>query len=346
MLLKNLSELNGTSGAEKPVRDFLRQEIEPYVDDLRVDKMGNLIARKNMHHPGPKVMLAAHMDEVALIITEITAEGFLKFRSVGGIDPRILLSKVVKIGDQRLNGVIGSKAIHLTKLSERQKSLDYDQLSIDIGAKSKEEASTYVQLGDYAYFDMVFEVIGDGILKGKALDDRIGCAVMVEILKREYDFPLIAAFTVQEEVGLRGAKTAAYHIEPDFAIVLEGTVSGDMPDVEDRDWVTEIGKGPACSIMDNATLYPAYLVRQVADLAKRRGIPLQFRRGNGGGNDAGVIHLSRSGIPTLALSVPCRYIHSFASLVSLGDFTSTIELVDAVLREIPDKIRTSTRPQT
>ena len=209
MLLKSLSELNGTSGAESLVRDFLRQQIEPFVETITVDKIGNLIATKNGHLSGPKVMITAHMDEVALMVTDITSDGYLKFRPVGSIDARILVSKPVRINES-LVGVIGAKAIHLQKRRERQKALPIDQLYIDIGAKSKEDASSKVKLGDYAYFMTKCESFGEGLYKGKAFDDRVGCAILVELLKRDYDFPLVAAFTVQEEVGLRGAKVAAY----------------------------------------------------------------------------------------------------------------------------------------
>ena len=244
MLLKSLSELNGTSGAEGLVRDFLRQQIEPFVDTINVDKIGNLIATKNGRLTGPKVMLAAHMDEVALMIVDITSDGFLKFRPVGGIDARILVSKPVQI-NKTIFGVIGAKAIHLQKLSERQKVLPFDQLYIDIGAKSKDEAAGKVKLGDYAYFITKCEPFGEGLYKGKAFDDRVGCAIIVELLKKDYDTSIIAAFTVQEEVGLRGAKVAAYHTAPDFAIVIEGTIAADVSDREEEGWVTELGKGPA-----------------------------------------------------------------------------------------------------
>ena len=253
MLLKNLSELNGTSGAEGLVRNFLRQEIEPFVETVNIDKMGNLIATKNAHLTGPKVMITAHMDEVALMIIDITSDGFLKFRPVGGIDARILVSKPVKI-NEFLVGVIGAKAIHLQKRLERQKALSFDQLYIDIGAKSKEDAASKVKLGDYAYFMTKCEPFGEGLYKGKAFDDRVGCAILVELLKQDYDFPLVAAFTVQEEVGLRGAKVAAYHVAPDFAIVIEGTVAADVSDREEEGWVTELGKGPACSLIDRKSV--------------------------------------------------------------------------------------------
>ncbi len=334
MLLKSLSELNGTSGAESLVRNFLRQEIEPYVETVKIDKMGNLIATKNAHLTGPKVMITAHMDEVALMIIDITSDGFLKFRPIGGIDARILVSKPVQINES-LVGVIGAKAIHLQKRSERQKALSFDQLYIDIGAKSKEDASSKVKLGDCAYFMTKCEPFGEGLYKGKAFDDRVGCAILVDLLKKDYEFPLVAAFTVQEEVGLRGAKVAAYHVAPDFAIVIEGTVAADASDREEEGWVTELGKGPACSLMDRKTLYSPKLIQWVTDLARQKGIPLQFRRGTSGGNDAGSIHVSKAGIPTIVLSVPCRYIHSFASVISEKDYTTCFNLVDVLLKDLP-----------
>ena len=336
MLLKNLSDLNGTSGNEGLVRNFLRQHVEPFVETINVDKMGNLIATKNGHLAGPRVMIAAHMDEVALMIMEITSDGFLKFQPVGGIDPRILIAKPVKINES-LIGVIGAKAIHLQKPAERQKALSFEQLYIDIGAKSKEDAASQVKLGDYAYFMTKCEPFGEGLYKGKAFDDRAGCAILVELLKKDYDFPLVAAFTVQEEVGLRGAKVAAYHVAPDFAIVIEGTVAADVADREEEGWVTELGQGPACSLMDRTTLYNPKLIQWVTDLARQKGIPLQFRRGASGGNDAGPIHVSRAGIPTIVLSIPCRYIHSFASVISEKDYTACVNLVDELLKEIPRK---------
>ena len=341
MLLKSLSELNGTSGDEGLVRNFLRQEIEPLVNSINVDKMGNLIVTKNERRIGPKVMIAAHMDEVALMIVDITSDGFLKFRPVGGIDARILVSKPVKINES-LVGVIGAKAIHLQKKSERQKALSFDQLYIDIGAKSKEDASSKVKMGDYAYFMTKCELFGESLYKGKAFDDRVGCAILVELLKKDYDFPLVAAFTVQEEIGLRGAKVAAYHITPDFAIVIEGTVAADVLDREEEGWVTELGKGPACSLMDRATLYSPKLIQWVTNLARQKGIPLQFRRGSSGGNDAGAIHVSKTGIPTIVLSVPCRYIHSFASVISETDYTACLNLVDELLKDLPRMLEVST----
>lgn len=336
MLLKTLSELNGTSGAEHEVRNTLRSVITPRVDSAFTDKIGNLIAHKRGEMNTPTVLITAHMDEVALMITEITSEGFLKFRPVGGIDPRVLVSKPVNISG--INGVIGAKAIHLQKVQERQQALKLEQLYIDIGCKSKEETAKHVKLGDYAYFTTDFETLGNNFLKGKAFDDRVGCYILTEILKKTYNLSLAAAFTVQEEVGLRGAKVAAYHLKPDFAIVLECTVSAEMAHLEEEaDWVTELGKGPALSIFDQSTLYNPLLIRQATDIAINRKIPFQFRRGNSGGNDAGKIHISGEGIPTLCISVPCRYIHSGVSLVNKADIENTIKLIEEILKVIPDK---------
>lgn len=333
MLLKTLTELNGTSGAEKEIRNALSQELKPYVHSLSTDKIGNLIVQKNPQASGPKVMIAAHMDEVALMITSITSDGFLKFQPVGGIDSRILVSKPVRINS--LMGVIGAKAIHLQKPKEREQALKIEQLYIDIGARSKEEAEKHIKIGNYAYFFTETERLGQGYLKGKAFDDRVGCTILAELLKRDYPLNLIGAFTVQEEVGLRGATVAAYHVQPDFAIVLEGTVSAHMMEVEEGEWVTEPGKGPAISIMDRSTLYQPKLLHQVIQLAEKNSIPYQFRRGNSGGNDAGKIHLSREGIPTIAISVPCRYIHSSASVLFEEDVRNALRLADLILNAIP-----------
>jgi len=277
------------------------------------------------------------MDEVGLMITEIGSDGILKFGVVGSIDPRVLISKIV-ILNESLPGVIGAKAIHLQKPVERKKALSLEQLYIDIGASSKEEAAKYVKIGDYAYFDTAFDTLGKGYYKAKAFDDRVGCAVIAELMKNSYDYPLYGVFTVQEEVGLRGAQVAAYQVNPDFAIVLEGTVSADMIDVEEDEWVTRIGQGPACSFMDSSTLYNPELVRYVEKLARDNQLPLQFRRGARGGNDAGKIHLSKTGVPTITLSVPCRYIHSPVSIIAESDYLNCIKLVDLILRNLPHEL--------
>lgn len=336
MLLKTLTERNGTSGDEKEIRKLLQDELKPYVHSLSTDKIGNLIARKypQDQYQGPKVMIAAHMDEVALMITSITSDGFLKFKPVGGIDPRILVSKVVKANSSQ--GVIGAKAIHLQKPREREQALNLEQLYIDIGAKSKDDAEKQVKIGDYAYFLTETETLGQGFLKGKAFDDRVGCYILTEILKKDLPLNLVGAFTVQEEVGLRGASIAAFNVQPDFAIVIEGTISAHMLHVDEEGWVTEPGKGPAISIMDRETLYNPKLVQQVINLAEKNGIPYQLRRSNSGGNDAGRIHLSGGGVPTISISVPCRYIHSCTSVLAEKDMENTQRLVELVLTSLKE----------
>ncbi|MDR3288605.1 MAG: M42 family metallopeptidase [Peptococcaceae bacterium] len=334
MLLKELTELNGVAGMEKPIREALIQALEPSGCAWRIDKIGNLITSRNTLSTAPRVMLSAHMDEVGLMITEIDADGTLKFRTVGVINPRLLVSKAVRL-HETLNGVIGSKAIHLQKPAERKKDFTLEQLYIDIGANSKEEAAKQVKVGDYAYFATAFEPLGTGHYKAKALDDRVGCAILAEIMKKDYGFPLYGVFTVQEEIGLRGAQVAAYQVDPAFAVVLEGTAAADLLEDEESAWSTEVGQGPACSIIDSTTLYQPELVQYVKKIAEKNDIPLQFRRGSAGGNDAGKIHLNKSGVPTITLSVPCRYIHSPVSVMAEQDYRDCIRLTEAILRELP-----------
>jgi len=334
MLLKELTEIMGASGEEKLIREKIKNIIKPYVDDMYVDNMGNLIACKKGKKDKPKIMLAAHMDEVGLMVKSINEDGTISFFPVGGVDNRILVAKPVKVGEKGINGVIGAKPIHLQKRDEQERPLDYDSLYIDIGAKNKEEAEKHVSLGDYIYFDSNFELMGNGYIKAKALDDRIGCNVLIEILKNEYEYTICAAFTVQEEVGLRGAGVAAYNIEPDFAIVVEGTVAADVTDSVPHLISTELGKGPAISLMDRTTLYDRKTIDKITKIARENNVPYQFRRISSGGNDAGKIHLTKGGIKTVAVSIPCRYIHSFNSVAYLEDFNNAVVLVDLIIKNI------------
>lgn len=334
MLLKDLTETMSASGDEKEIREKIKSIVESYVDNVYIDKMGNLIACKKGKSEKHKIMLAAHMDEVGLMVKSINDDGTLRFSQVGGIDNRIIVSKVVKVGEKKINGVIGAKPIHLQKKHEQDKPLEYDDLYIDIGATSKEDAQKYVSVGDYIYFDTKFEMLGNGYIKSKALDDRTGCGVLIELLKNEYEYTICAAFTVQEEVGLRGAGVAAYNIEPDFAIVVEGTVAADVANSVPHLVSTELGKGPAISLMDRTSLYDKKMIDKIVKIAEENDVPYQFRRIATGGNDAGKIHLTKGGIKTVAVSVPCRYIHSFNSVVYLDDFKNTVKLVDLIIKNI------------
>ncbi|CAB3396156.1 M42 family metallopeptidase [Kyrpidia spormannii] len=341
MFLRRLSETPGPSGFEDQVRHVLSEELRPHARRIYTDALGNLFVETGPEQGGPRVMLAAHMDEVALMIVRIDDEGTLRFRAIGGIDERVLVSKAVRVGPAGLPGVIGSKAVHLQKPEERKRPIAIEDLYIDIGAKDADQASGRVHIGDYAVFATEYEQIGQGKAKGKAFDDRVGCAVLAELAKRSFQLPTTLVFTVQEEIGLRGAGPAAYRVNPDLAFVIEGTLCFDVPDARDEDSVTVQGRGPAISLLDRATIPPQSLIRWMAEVADARGIPYQWRRSGAGGNDAGAIHLTRRGIPTGAISVPVRYIHSPAQIVDLSDYANTIALTEALLRDLenhPDRL--------
>jgi len=337
MLLEKLSSARGVSGNETEVREILIDAVKDRVDTWRVDTMGNLITLKKARASRAvklKVMVAAHMDEVGLLIVHHEANGLLRFRKVGGIDDRVLLSKVVLIGKDKIPGVVGNKPVHLTKAKERDQVIECDAMTIDIGAKTKEEAQLAVKIGDYATFATEFAEIGDGLFRGKALDDRAGCAALVEILKRDFPFDLYGVFSAQEEVGSRGAHVAAYAIEPNYAFALESTVCDDSPKTKDVSPVTRIGAGPAITFMDRGLIADRRLVDLLVETAKENRIPYQFKRTTAGGTDVGQIHIAKEGAPSVAVAVPTRYIHSPVSLLSKQDFENTIALMTKALPKL------------
>jgi endoglucanase len=310
------------------------------VDDLQTDALGNLIAFKQGVGPEPrlKVMVDAHTDEVGLMITRIEQNGALGFRAVGGIDDRLLLAKRVLVGEKRLPGVILAPPIHLTKKEKRNKVIKIEQLVVDIGVSSVDEAKKLVTIGDYAAFDTQFQMLTENGLrtaKGKAFDDRVGCAAAVALADGEYAVDLYLSFSTQEEVGLRGARVAAFRIEPDVAFALEGTVCDDTPKKEDVSPTTELGKGPAITLMDRTFIADRRLLRLLMDTAEAEGIPFQFKQPGVGGTDAGAIHLTKTGVPSVAVAVPCRYIHAPVGLMSLNDFDSLVALMKAALQALP-----------
>ncbi len=334
MFLKELTELSGVSGNEYEVRNFIKKKLDEIECSYTIDKLGNIIAHNIGNKKFRTIMLAAHMDEVGLIVTDIDDNGFIKFKSVGGIDDRILIAKVVEIGENKINGVIGSKPIHLMSKDERGKPLDIDNLYIDIGSTSKNETKEIVNIGDYISFKSNYIEFGENMVKAKALDDRIGCSILLRLLKEKINIDFYAVFTVMEEVGLIGAKVAANNVSPDYSIILEGTISADMPEVEEHEKVTRIGYGPAISIMDRTTLYDLNLVKQIQNISKLNNIPYQIRQGTSGGNDAGVIHTTKSGSKVVSISVPCRYIHSPVSVISKLDYENTYNLIIKVIESI------------
>lgn len=334
MLLKKLTQLSGVSGNEKEVREFILNEIKPYVDQLQIDPLGNLIATKKGKEGYPSIMLSAHMDEVGMMVKSIDDNGFIKFLPVGGMDPRIFVSKVVEVGKNSVKGVIGAKAIHLQEPAERKKALKAKQLYIDIGAKSKSEAEKLISIGDYISFESDYIEFGNHLIKAKALDDRAGCAMIMEFLKKEYNSTIYAVFSVQEEVGLRGAAVAAYRLNPDIAIVLEGTTCYDVTGIKEPDYATRLGDGPALSIVDMVSYFDKNLLKKLLEIANTNNIKVQFKQTIKGGNDAGKIHLTREGIPTASISVPCRYLHSPVSVIHKEDFENAIKLVTLFLESV------------
>ncbi|NPV52958.1 MAG: M42 family metallopeptidase [Firmicutes bacterium] len=337
MLLARLTEAAGVSGQEGEIRNVVRDEIKGKCDEVRTDAFGNLIAFKRGLRDGPRVMLAAHMDEVGLMVTYIEKSGMLRFQKIGSIDDRVLVSKAVLIGKDRVPGVIGSKPIHLQEKDEQEKPFKTEQLFIDIGATSKEDAEKLVKRGDGAVFATKYREIGNTCAKAKAFDDRVGCAVLIKVLEEAYEFPLYLVFTTQEEVGARGAGVAAYSIKPDIALVFEGTTASDVPGTKPHGYCTTLGRGPALTHMDLSVIANKAIVRRLEEVAEREGIPFQYRRTGVGGTDAGRIHLQREGIPTAVVSVPARYIHSPVSIINRDDFENTRRLAVSFLRSIQER---------
>lgn len=332
-LLKKLSEARGISGREDTVREIILREIEPYAEKIEITPLGNLIAYKKGRGRAPKkLMISAHMDEVGLIVTHITDDGFLKFSTVGGIDRRILPGKSVTVG-KNVRGVIDVKPIHLLERGADEKSVPLEELVIDIGALTREEAEAAVKPGDMVTFDSVFEV-SHGFIKGRALDDRAGCAVLAEVMKQPIACDTAFVFAVQEEVGLFGAKTAAFQVNPEAAIVVEATTAADVPGVAEEKQVCRLGRGPAVSFMDRRTIYDRTYYRLAFRAAERAGVKCQAKEAVAGGNDAGAIHASRGGVRTAAVSLPCRYLHSAVGVIAEEDFLAAPKLIVSLAEEI------------
>ncbi len=345
-LLKRLSLLFGPSGCEGNVADYIEEEVRALATRISRDAMDNVIAvieGEGAPDAKKKVMFSAHMDEVGFMIRAIDDDGYLKFGTVGGIDPRVLAGRRVIVGDEenKLPGVIGVKPIHCQSAEERKKVFPVKDLYIDIGATSKEEAEKYVKLGDYAVFDSDFIRFGSEgrMIKAKALDDRLGCAIMIELMRwaskaGPFPFDMYFAFTVREEIGRSGAKPSAYRIDPDYAIVLEGTAVGDIAGAPEHKRVAKQGDGGVLSLLDNGTIYDRDFVNFALDTAKKEGIKCQIKQYVSGGNDAAHIHKTRTGVRTLALSAPSRYIHTASNVIRYEDYVSMLELTRAMVENM------------
>ncbi len=345
-LIRALSVAFGPSGCEDAVRDIIIEQIQGDCDAYTVDKAGNLIALirgsgldYNRENPR-RIMLSAHMDEVGFMIREITEEGYLKFGVVGGMDPRVLCGRHVIVGDKRkLHGVIASKAIHLQTAEERSKATPVRSMYIDIGAKDREDAKKYVSVGDYATFDSDFETFGkEGcMMKGKALDDRAGCAMLIETMRSLHrepcnlPFDVYFAFTCCEEVGISGANVAAFGIKPDTAIILEATAVNDLPGAG-RNAVSKQGEGGTLTLCDRGTIYDMGFIDFARRTAERKGLKCQLKQTVTGGTDAAHIQRALTGVRVLGLSLPTRYIHSASNVARFEDYEQTRDLVIAMLR--------------
>ncbi|MGB9684843.1 MAG: M42 family metallopeptidase [Candidatus Bathyarchaeales archaeon] len=338
--LEKLSNACGVAGREEEVRRLVKDMLKSHVDEVKEDKLGNVIGIKKGKKNAAKVMLAAHMDEIGLFVKTISKEGFLQFTKIGGIDDRILLAQKVIVHTEKgpLHGIIGSKPPHIQKEEERKKVMTYDELFIDIGAESQEEAKKMgVKIGDPVSFDIKFARIGNDIVIGKAFDDRVGCAVMIEAIKqlKKTECTVYAVGTVQEEVGLRGATTAAFGIYPDVGIALDVTVAGDVPGVKEVEAPIKLRKGPSIEVADMGLITHPKVLQLLVEAAEENKIPYQLEAGLPGSTDAARISLTREGVPSGVISVPTRYIHSPASLLSLKDAEYSVKLTVASLQKIP-----------
>lgn len=339
-VLEKLSNANGVTGREGEVRDLMKKFLKPYVDETREDSLGNIIGVKKGNKDALTIMLAAHMDEVGLMIKNITKKGFLQFTKIGGIDDRVLFAQKVMVHTDKgpLIGVMGSKPPHIQKEEERKKVIEADGLFIDIGATDKKEAQKMgVNVGDVASFDTKFARLGKEVVIGKAFDDRVGCAMMVEVIKKmpKVDCNIYAVGTIQEEVGLRGATIAAFQVAPDVGIALETTIAGDTPGVGEGEAPAKMKKGPVLTVADAGLIAHPKMLKLLIDSAKEHKIPYQLETGIRGATDASKIALTREGVPSGVISVPARYIHSTAALLNLGDVEKAVQLAVAAIKNAP-----------
>lgn len=332
---KEFSLINGISSREDTVKDYIINKIKDNKTcSYFVDNLGNLIVeKKGKNKPENKIMIDAHMDEVGLIVSYITKDGFLKFHNVGSINPKVMLGRTVKVNG--LTGVIGIKPVHLVSKDKSKDIPEIDSLYIDIGASTKEEAEKYVSLGDSVTFDSDWVEFGENneFVKAKALDDRLGCAIMLDMLLDEQEYDMTFTFTVQEEVGCRGAQTATNRIRPDYAIALECTTALDISGVSGEKRVCSLGGGAVVSFMDGGTVYPKKLYRKAMDIAQENNIKTQTKTMIAGGNNASGIHKSSCGVKTLAVSVPCRYLHSPSCVIKKSDVYDVKNLVVKLVSE-------------
>lgn len=344
-LIKRLSLAFGPSGAEEAVKAIIEEELGGSGALLESDKLGNLIARLPAGENAPRVLLSAHMDEVGFMVTEIGDDGFLRFANLGGIDPAVMVGRAVVLGeeDKRVAGVIACKGIHFQSAEERAKAPTAKDMYIDIGATSKEEAEKLVCLGTFGTFDTDFVLLGkdDAYLSGKALDDRVGCALLIELVRELADkhlpLDLYFCFTVREELGISGATVTANRVGADIGVVIETTAIADLPTVPEARRVARVGKGGVLSLLDRTTIYDRELVDLALAVGKNENIPVQIKRFVSGGNDGDEIQQSGTGVRCMALSLPTRYLHAPVSVAAVRDYISMKELLRHFLLKVSER---------
>ena len=327
-ILKTLTQLSGISGREGAVRAYLEELLSPYADEVRTDALGNLICVKK-GTSGKNLLLCAHMDEVGLMVHFVNEQGFLRFVTVGGIDPRTLLAQRVWVQTQNgpLLGIIGTKPAHITTEADRAKAVLLKELFIDLGLPA-DTVKKQVRPGDFAVLARSYEEFGDGLISAKSIDNRAGVFVQAEVFKalKNPFYNVYAVFTVQEEVGVRGATTAAYGIEADVSLCLDTTGSADIPGVAPQDYIVRLGGGVGITALDARSITPQPLFEELKKMCQQARIPFQVRVAPRGGNDAGAVHLSKTGVPSCALALPTRNIHSNVEVCSKLDLEAMFRL--------------------
>lgn len=349
-MLKDLTDARGIPGNEREVRDVMKKYIEPFAEEITYDGLGSLIAKKTGKEGGPKIMVAGHLDEVGFMITQIDDKGFLRFQTVGGWWSQVMLAQRVTIVTRKgdVTGIIGSKPPHILTAEARKKPVEIKDMFIDIGASSREEAAEWgVRPGDMVVPYFEFTVMNnEKMLLAKAWDNRIGCAIAIDVLKHlkdaEHPNVVYGVGTIQEEVGLRGARTATSAINPDIGFAVDVGIAGDTPGISEKEALSKMGKGPQIILYDASLVSHKGLRDLVTDVADEMKIPYQFDAIAGGGTDAGSIHLTHNGVPALAITIATRYIHSHAAMLHRDDYENAVKLIVEVIkrldRETVDKI--------
>ena len=337
---ETLCNLCASSGDESEVRNYILSVLRERKDvTWEIDPLGSLLVQKQGKKRAPhKLMISAHMDEVGMIVTHVNSDSTYCLEAVGGVNASVALGRQLLVGEEHLHGVIGAKPVHLLSADEKKKLPKWDELVLDMGILPETERRTAAREGTYVYFAPNFTRMGKSRVCSKAIDDRAGCAMLLHLLEQEAPYDFTAAFLVQEEIGLRGAKAAAYTVNPEFALVLEATTAADIASAEGDAKVCSLGEGPVISFMDRGAIYDKELYRLAFSICEKNKIPCQTKSRIAGGNDSGAIHVSRGGVRTLAISLPCRYLHSPSCLADLKDLDACTALLPLLIKSIMEEV--------